>query len=132
MLPDGPEQDRYGAAERYGYFAIERLINEVLKHGGLKSRLEIKVFGGGQIMAGMRDIGSSNVAFVRNYLSAEGLSIAAEDVAGRTGRRLRYAPLTGKALVKNLLPVQSGDLLRREREHGERLDVQKTGGVELF
>ena len=51
MLPEPRENaaDTWGESTRYGSFAMESLINEILKRGGLKSRLEIKLFGAGKI-----------------------------------------------------------------------------------
>ena len=37
-------------ATRYGNFAMEHMINEILKHGGHKRHLEAKIFGGGGMM----------------------------------------------------------------------------------
>lgn len=38
-----------GESTGYGSFAMEQLINEILKRGGLKHRLEVKLFGAGRI-----------------------------------------------------------------------------------
>ena len=44
---DGPT----GVATRYGSYAMEQLINELLKMGAKRERLEVKLFGGGKILA---------------------------------------------------------------------------------
>jgi chemotaxis protein CheD len=87
---------------RYGNFAMERLINEILKRGGRRSRLEIKVFGGGDVLGGSAPIGHLNADFVEWYLRAEGMPIAASQMRGFAARRVRYFPTTGRVLVKEL------------------------------
>jgi chemotaxis protein CheD len=82
---------------------MEQLINKVLSKGsGRKQNLEIKVFGGGRVIAAKSDIGGLNIATVRDYFAGAGLAIAVEDVGGPVARRLRYHPRTGKAMVQRL------------------------------
>ena len=88
MLPDTPGGSETGQAMRYGCYAVERLINELVKYGARRERLEIKVFGGGKVIAGMGDIGGRNIAFVHDYFSTEMLDIVAEDVGGISARRV--------------------------------------------
>lgn len=132
MLPEDPTGDKGGNALRYGGFAVERLINDLLKRGASRTRLACKIFGGGQVITGTSDIGKSNVDFVREYLADEGLPILAEDVGGQVARRVRYHARTGRALVKQL-PMQESTV--REREQAFRAQLRtgpKAGGVELF
>jgi chemotaxis protein CheD len=103
MLPESESGTWNGvsAAMRYGNHAMEVLINEVLKSGCRRQDLEIKLFGGADLTDGPSLIGSSNVAFVLDYLQAEGLAIASLDLGGGTGRRIHYHPSTG--VVQRLL-----------------------------
>jgi chemotaxis protein CheD len=133
MLPDDPRKDAKGDALRYGCFAVERLINELLKRGAQRDQLEIKVFGGGQVMAGMSDIGRSNIEFVRGYLHDEQLTLLAEDVGGTWARRLRYFPSTGKALVKHLPMREAAKIGHREQDFRSKLKSEHIAGeIELF
>ena len=118
----------------YGSYAMERLINCILKYGGRRENLEIKIFGGGRIMGGMTDIGLQNITFVRSYLRTEGLSIAAEDVGGDLPRRMAYLPATGKVLVKKLRNVRSETIIKQETAYRDdlRRPESKGGEVELF
>ena len=83
MLPAGQREDdrwQYGrmdAAARYGYYAMELLINTILKHGGNRAHLEVKIVGEGRILSHMTDIGQRNITFVREYLRTEGLQVVA-------------------------------------------------------
>lgn len=133
MLPDDPRKDRKGDALRYGCFALERLINELLKRGAGREALEIKVFGGGQVIAAMSDIGRSNVEFVRQYLLDEGLHAEVEDVGGHWARRLRYYPSTGKVLVKHLPMREAAKIGSQEESFRSKLQKERVAGdVELF
>jgi chemotaxis protein CheD len=133
MLPDDPRKDAKGDALRYGCFAVERLINELLKGGAQRARLEIKVFGGGRVLAGLSDIGNSNIAFVRNYLREEQLEALVEDVGGTCARRVRYFPSTGKVLVKHLAMREAAKIGTREEEFRNKLKTGSIAGeVELF
>lgn len=133
MLPEDPNKDSRGDALRYGCFALERLINELLKRGARRDALEIKVFGGGQVIAAMSDIGRSNVEFVRQYLHDEGLQSDVEDVGGHWARRVRYYPCTGKVLVKHLPMREAAKIGSREENFREKLRHERVAGdVELF
>ena len=94
MLPEsaGSGWDTASASMRYGNVVMERLINDILKRGGARERLEIKVFGGGNVMNGTTNIGHRNAEFVEEYLAAEGLPIAAHHLRGNLPRRVHYFP----------------------------------------
>ena len=133
MLPEDPRRDARGDALRYGCFALERLINELIKRGAERDQLEIKVFGGGQVIATMSDIGRSNVEFVRNYLRDESLTADVEDVGGPWARRVRYYPANGKVLVKHLPMGEAVKVRTQEEDFREKLRTQRQAGeVELF
>ncbi len=122
-----------GRAARYGSDAMEQLVNTVLKAGGARSRLQVKIFGGGRILSRMTDIGSRNVEFVRRYLEAESLVLAAEDVGGVTPRQLRFYPATGRVQVRRLGGIVAAGLAHRERRYLKQLANDPIKGeVELF
>jgi chemotaxis protein CheD len=120
-------------ATRYGTNAMESLINDVLKLGGLRERLEIKVFGGGRVLASMTDIGARNIEFVRNYLQIEGLRANAEDVGGEQPRKVVYFPTEGRVRVRKLRPIENRGVSDRERLYMDSLGSKEDGGdIELF
>ena len=122
-----------GAPARYGVYALELLLNAVLRGGGQRSALEVKVFGGGRVIAGMGDVGRSNIVFVRDYFATEGLEVVAEDVGGNYARRIRYYPATGRTLGKVLETHEAADIAQSETRHQARLSLKPPGGeVELF
>lgn len=141
MLPQENEysSEKWGSrtshASRYGNWAMEYLINSILKLGGTRRNLEIKIFGGGNVMRNMSDVGARNVEFVKRYLYEENFEITAEDVGNVYPRKVLYFPDTGAVKVRKLIEVQNDTLIERERQYGRGL-VQKsepdTGSVELF
>jgi chemotaxis protein CheD len=118
---------------RYGSYAMESLINDLLKLGATRERLEIKVFGGGRILASMTDIGARNIAFIRQYLSTEGLGVCAQDLGGDRPRKVVYFPTTGRARMKTLRPIENRSIADREQLYLARLRREQDGGdIELF
>ncbi|MCH2159271.1 MAG: chemoreceptor glutamine deamidase CheD [Oleiphilaceae bacterium] len=139
MLPQEGEHstDNWGGdlalASRYGNWAMEYLINEILKMGGTRKNLEVKVFGGGNVLSNMTEIGTRNVDFVRSYLAREGLSISAMDVGGAHPRKVLYFPDTGAVKMKRLISVANDTIAQRERDYRSNLNKPAdTGDVELF
>lgn len=141
MLPTNDDPERLSehvrrnasAANRYGSYAMENLINDVMKHGGSRGRLEVKVFGGGRILSSMTDIGAKNIAFVRTFLATENLRVAAEDLGEAFPRKVYYDPRTGRVRVKRLRPVEGREVVSREEIYRKRIETTPIGGaVELF
>ena len=121
-------------ASRYGNWAMEYLINSILKLGGTRRNLEIKIFGGGNVMQNMSDVGARNIEFVKRYLYEENFEVVAEDVGNVYPRKVLYFPDTGAVKVRKLVQVQNDTLLERERQYGRGLEGQRdsSGDVELF
>lgn len=125
--------DVVSSATRYGNFAMEHMINDILKNGGHKRHLEAKIFGGGQIIQSMTSIGQKNIAFVREYLRAEKIPLVGEDVADIHPRKVVYFPKSGRVLVKRLRHLHNDTVLRRESAYQKELvDKPVQGEVELF
>jgi chemotaxis protein CheD len=139
MLPqDSPERGVrvdpiLGLATRYGSYAMESLINDLLKLGATRTRLELKLFGGGRILTSMTDIGARNIDFVRTYAKLEGYAVAASDLGGSQPRKIVYFPSAGRVRVRRLRAIENRSIADREQIYLERLDRQPDGGaVELF
>lgn len=121
------------AAARYGNFAMEHLINNILRNGGKRDNLEVKIFGGGQILKNMTDIGNKNIEFVRNYIKVEGLALIAEDLGDIYPRKVVYFPTTGKVQMKKLRSLHNTTVVEREQHYLEDIARKDVGGdVELF
>jgi chemotaxis protein CheD len=118
---------------RFGNFAMEKLLNELIKAGCVRERMEIKVFGGGNVTDTSNAVGSDNAEFILAYLKAEGLRSAATDLGGTLPRRIHYYPATGR-VVRRLLGVSERySIDREENDYGSRLQQQQPAGeIELF
>jgi chemotaxis protein CheD len=124
MLPEsqtGEWGNVLDAALRYGNFAMEALINEVLKFGGRKENLEVKLFGGANFGAGPLMVGRRNTEFALRYLEAERLSLVAQDLGGWEGRRIHYFPATGKVTRLLLRKAAERELVQVEQRYGSNL-----------
>lgn len=120
-------------ATRYGNFAMEHLINEILKNGGKRERLEVKVFGGGRIIGEMTDVGRKNADFVLAYLGMENMKPEAEDLGDIYPRKVYYFPVSGKVRLKKLRSLHNDTVIKREKEYMKELkSAPDTGDVELF
>lgn len=137
MLPDsGNDADSpLSASMRYGAYAMEVLINQLLKAGARRENMEAKVFGGGNVLRGFTtiNVGERNAQFVREYLRAENMRVVAEDLNDVHPRKVYFFPRTGKVLVKKLKQLNNYTLVKREQDYASRLKTTAVGGdVELF
>jgi len=118
---------------RYGNFAMEKLINELIKAGCPRERMEVKVFGGGNVTDTKNQIGTQNAEFVLRYLEDEGLPCSAHDLGGPYPRRIQYFPSTGRVVRKLLIGGDRDLIVREESEYAKGLAAKPTAGaVQLF
>jgi len=142
MLPEtaqGVDEVNWGQrglasdATRYGNFAMEHLINMVLKQGGYRNTLKAKVFGGGKVLKKMSDVGQRNINFVFDYLRTENIEIVKADVGSIYPRKVIFEPLSGKAYVKKLIDLQNDTINVRESDYRITIDQKPVeGDIELF
>lgn len=132
LLPEGNEDG--ASAMRYGVNAMELLVNDILKMGGARHRLEAKLFGGANVVSVLSDIGARNVQFARAYLENEGIKLSGGDIGGFEARRVQFWPATGRA---RRLTIAAGSqrLFLKELNEAQRAHGTGTGAtseVELF
>jgi len=137
MLPEsGQDQGNpLSKSARYGTYAMEILLNQLLKMGAKRANLEAKVFGGGSVLRGfvVANVGERNAKFVLEYLEIEKIKVVAEDLLDIYPRKVYYFPKTGKVLVKKLRRVHNDTIVEREQEYSTRLQYSKMeGDVNLF
>lgn len=133
LLPGDTTNVPENEAARYGVFAMESLINGILKMGGQKSRLEVKVFGGGNVIKNSAAIGSKNAAFVRSFLKDEGLRILSEDLEGDYPRRVHYYPVTGKVMMRKLQRKDDMRIIEQEKAYQQKIAAKPVeGDIDLF
>ncbi len=136
MLPEGGDAGALAASGRYGSYAMELLINALMKRGATRATLEAKVFGGAQLISGMSSlaIGEANTAFVLDYLKTERIPVVARDVLGSVARKICFLPASGKAMVKRLARTPQDAIFVRERSEARHqlLPAAPGGTVDLF
>ena len=128
---DGPASE----SARYGVYAMEILINELLKLGARRSYLEAKVFGGGNVLPNMTvtNIGQRNSQFALKFLALEKIPVVAKDLVDIYPRKVYFFPKSGKVLVKKLRNMHNDTIAEREKEYQARLHKETVAGeIELF
>ena len=120
------------AATRYGNVAMERLINDILKLGGRRENLEIKLVGGGRVLTMDNDVGARNIEVVRQYGHDEGFKVLSEDMGDGHPRRVVYFPQSGRMRVRKLSTQPDETLVARERQYLKQLGKDTEGDIELF
>jgi len=139
MLP-APKEHQSGDAwggesTRYGSFAMEQLINGILKRGGLRQRLEVKLFGAGKIYEGNIDVGARNTEWVLNYLKAEGFTIASSNLGDVYPRKVYYFTDSGRVLMKKIERIKNRTIYDRETQYQQHLrqeQEEQQSDVTLF
>jgi chemotaxis protein CheD len=138
MLPDSAKADKdspVSESMRYGTYAMEVLINQLIKNGARRENLEAKIFGGGNVLRSFTtmNVGDRNAAFVRNYLKEEGIRVTGEDLNDIYPRKVYFFPKTGKVLVKKLKQLNNYTIMKREETYASKLKTNDVGGdVDLF
>jgi chemotaxis protein CheD len=135
MLPDSESAESSFGGARYGTYAMEVLINHLLKLGARRENLQAKVFGGGNVLPGLTqaNVGHKNAAFVLRYLATEKIMVAARDLGDVKPRKVYFFPATGRALVKRLNVLNNNTVFERETDYRRKLVQAPAGGdIELF
>ncbi len=134
MLPDngGSGAD----SGRYGSFAMELLINEMMKMGANRMTMEAKVFGGGAVISGMSSInvGERNTEFVMDYLKTERIPVVSKDVLDIYPRKVCFLPASGKAMVKRLAASNPEAIVQQDRAAAQKPVPTSSGAgsIDLF
>ena len=123
--------ERYEKAESlsYGVYAMELLINALLKKGAKRERLRAKLFGGASMMQGLPDIGRQNAKFAREFLAKEGIPCENESLGGNNARRIKFWPSSGRVRMLTLSNAQSEEV---EEEAPLEISSSDSSDVELF
>ena len=138
MLPEGTGADKdspISESMRYGSYAMEVLINQLIRNGARRENLEAKIFGGGNVLRSFttNNVGDRNAAFVKTYLKAEGIKVTGEDLLDIYPRKVYFFPKTGKVLVKKLKQLNNYTLVKREQAYSSKLKTNEVAGdIDLF
>lgn len=137
MLPgdSGSAASPVTKSARFGVYAMELLINDMLKLGADRRRLVAKVFGGGRVLQGFGslDVGARNCEFVLDFLEVEGIPVLAQDLMDRYARKIHFSPGSGRVLLKRLDSARDDAVQREESEYLRKLGSEPgSGAIELF
>lgn len=134
MLPIGARDTvtPISDAARYGNYAMEHMINVMLENGAKRENLEVKILGGGNIIANMTNVGQRNIDFVREYIHSENLNLVGEDVGDIYPRKVVYHPYSGKVTVKKLRSVHNNTIFVREEQYMQEIKQSVASGIALF
>lgn len=138
MLPDSANADKdspVSESMRYGTYAMEVLINQLLRNGAKRENLEAKIFGGGSVIKSMTTtkVGERNAHFVKGFLQDENIRITGEDLLDVFPRKVYYFPKTGRVLVKKIKELNNATIMQREEAYASKLKTNDVSGdIDLF
>lgn len=90
---------------KYGAYAMEMLINRLMRAGADRRALQSKAFGGASVSNYSNDIGARNAEFARRFLADEGIPCLGESLGGKMARRIVFTPTTGRARMLFIPPT---------------------------
>ncbi len=140
MLPGdnndaGNPTDLSSPLAHYGTYAMEKMINDLLKLGAKRGNLQAKLFGGGNVMRGftVNNVGERNAKFALDYLHTENIEVLAQDMLDVYPRKIYFFPSSGRVLVRKLRSVHNNTIIEREQQYRSRITVADAQGkVDLF
>jgi chemotaxis protein CheD len=137
LLPTAPEVDQLdglpSASLRFGSYSIERLTNALIARGAARERLEVKVFGGANVLSSGGNVGHANADFVEAYLKRERLTVVASSLRGASARRVRYYPASGRAQMSEVAGEAPAEIAASERSLAAHLEYAEIPTrVEIF
>lgn len=114
---------------KYGMYAMELVINDLLKLGANRKRIRAKVFGGGHVLSGtLQDsdnVPKSNITFAFEYLQMEGFPVDSSDVGGTIARKIFFDPRSAKVLLKRITGRLIVDVEKEEEDYLSKIRQRK-------
>lgn len=127
LLPAPPIQDREKdrSSARYGEYAMDILIKEVIRMGAIRSNLEVKLFGGGNVQRNMTEmnIGQKNANFALDYVKRREIHLAGYDLVDIYPRKIIFYPKDGLVMVKKLM-IEPASIINDEKNYESILKNQ--------
>ena len=127
LLPAPPIQDREKdrSSVRYGEYAMDILIKEVIRMGAIRSNLEVKLFGGGNVQRNMTEmnIGQKNANFALDYVKRREIHLAGYDLVDIYPRKIIFYPKDGLVMVKKLM-IEPASIINDEKHYESILQNQ--------
>jgi chemotaxis protein CheD len=124
---------------KYGMFAMELLVNDLLKKGIRREDMVAKVFGGGHVLRGIKTpaamvarVPTNNIEFAYKYLEQEKIPVVASDTGGDHGRKIYLFTQTGKVLLKRITGEKVLEVVEEEVLYEKTIHRPKDDGVVFF
>jgi len=130
MLPESAD-DRNPMSTRYGVYAMELLINELMKLGASRNRIKAKIFGGGHVLKireSLDGVPQRNIDFINKFLETERIPVVGRDVGGYHSRRVLFYAKTGDVLLRRLGYAEDEETRKLEFEYLKSLETKPTDG----
>lgn len=137
MLPDSPLEANTLAEKtkslRYGLYAMEVLVNDLLAMGARREHLAAKVFGGANIsgVLNSQHIGRRNAEFVVDFLQKDKIKVLASDLGGPHSRRIRFSTQTSAVRVERVASANSA-AVQQEKRYSEKINQDPVNGDIVF
>ena len=116
-MPDNKVSDHTKVDKfRYVDTSLEAMLHEYRIHGVPAARLEIKLFGGANVLTRIskeRAIGSLNWQQAKRSMQKLSLALRAHDIGGEAGRRLLFETITGEVFVKRLRTISPSEFVKK-------------------
>lgn len=104
MLPNIKDSRIKDNPAKFTDAGIEYLLDEIIKRGGSRGKLEAKIVGGAGMFENSRlNIGERNIKSARETMEKLGLSVIAEDTGKNYGRTVIFDTFNGDLLIKTIL-----------------------------
>jgi chemotaxis protein CheD len=108
LLPRCPPGSgvRLGDGHRYVDFAIRDLAQQLDGLGAQRSEVQVKIFGGGDVLlvsdaaSSIPTVGKQNCEAAIDVVRAEGYSVVASSLGGKRGRNIQFNTKTGEVLLR--------------------------------
>jgi chemotaxis protein CheD len=137
MLPDSPN-DAHTLADktksmRYGLYAMEVLVNDLLIMGAKREHLQAKVFGGANITGALntQHVGRRNAEFVIEFLYKDKIKVVASDLGGPHSRRVRFNTQSSAVRVERVASANSA-AIQQETLYSEKINKDPVNGDIVF
>lgn len=127
LLPGNPDRGGSDQSRRYGVFLMEKLLNAMFEKGALRKRIQVKLFGGAQVLDARSDTGRKNSEFATNFVRNEGLELVTTSLGGLQGRRIEFEPYSGKARQKFI-----GMAVPEVEPKSIKTELESAGDVDFF
>lgn len=131
MLPDTIDKERFYLSKsgKYGMYAMELLINELIKLGGVKKNFKAKVFGGGSVLGSkvghVSKVPENNIRFAFAFLEEEKIPLIASNIGGNAARKVYFFTKESRILLKRIARSKAAPIASEESAYFNKIRTEK-------